>query len=193
MGRPKLKEQRAAQILDAYEVCVARFGLEGATLEKVAEQAGLARALIRHNIGNREDLEAALIDRFFKYSDASNKYLLEQMPTEDAASFLVDFLFTDRFGNDDYLLVSEALIAASNTRPALAQRMKKWLSDFNAAIEKIVRSTYPDADRAHLKAVAIGITGIYFNMESMSPIGTVRGLRPASKRAAQLLLESLSN
>jgi len=193
MGRPKLKEQRAAQILDAYEICVAKFGLEGATLEKVAEQAGLARALIRHNIGNREDLEAALIDRFFKYSGASNAYLIKQMPAENAAPFLVDFLFDNRFGSDDYLLVSEALIAASATRPDLAKRMKKWLNEFNLAIENIVRSTHPNADPAHLKAVAIGITGIYFNMESMGPIGTVRGLRPASKRAAQLLLASLSN
>lgn len=193
MGRPKLKEQRAAQILDAYEICVAKFGLEGATLEKVAEQAGLARALIRHNIGNREDLEAALIDRFFKYSDASTVYLVDKMPAENAASFLIDFLFGDRFGSDDFLLVSEALIAASATRPALAERMKKWLNEFNAAIEKIVRSAYPTADRADLKAVAVGITGIYFNLESMAPIGTVRGLRPASKRAAQLLLNSLSN
>ena len=55
MARPSVKEERREQILTAYEQCVARYGVEGATLDKVAEEAGLARPLIRHNIGNREE------------------------------------------------------------------------------------------------------------------------------------------
>ena len=34
MPRPSLKAQRSEEILDAYERCVARYGVEGATLEK---------------------------------------------------------------------------------------------------------------------------------------------------------------
>ena len=43
MGRPSIKAERREQILDAYETCVARFGVGGASLEKIAETAGLAR------------------------------------------------------------------------------------------------------------------------------------------------------
>jgi len=68
MGRPSLKKERFEEILDAYEQCVARYGLAGATLEQVARQAGLARPLIRHHIGNRDDLVEALINRFINNS-----------------------------------------------------------------------------------------------------------------------------
>ena len=41
MGRPNLTEVRTSEILDAFERCVARFGLEGSSLERVAEEAGI--------------------------------------------------------------------------------------------------------------------------------------------------------
>ena len=43
MARPIVKDQRRAEILDAFEACVARYGVEGATLAKTAEQAGLGQ------------------------------------------------------------------------------------------------------------------------------------------------------
>ncbi|MEO1142890.1 MAG: TetR/AcrR family transcriptional regulator, partial [Pseudomonadota bacterium] len=63
MARPDIKESRREQIIDAFEFCVARYGVEGATLAKTAEQAGLARPLVRHNVGNRDDLVDALTKR----------------------------------------------------------------------------------------------------------------------------------
>ena len=46
--------RRRQEYLDAFEKCVARYGIEGATLAKIAEIAGLARPLVRHNVGNRD-------------------------------------------------------------------------------------------------------------------------------------------
>ena len=37
MGRPSLTEVRTVEILDAFERCVARYGLEGSSLERIAE------------------------------------------------------------------------------------------------------------------------------------------------------------
>ncbi|MEV0585321.1 TetR family transcriptional regulator [Nonomuraea sp. NPDC050310] len=36
--------------------CVARYGLDGATLQRVADEAGTARGHICHHAGNREEL-----------------------------------------------------------------------------------------------------------------------------------------
>ena len=43
---------------------VTRLGVEGATLEKTAGEAGLDRVLIRHNVGNKDDLLDAFLDCF---------------------------------------------------------------------------------------------------------------------------------
>ena len=80
MPRRSLKEERRSQILDAFEICVARYGVEGATLERVAEEAGLARPLIRHNVGNREDLLDALLERYLESSEHSMRQLLAALP-----------------------------------------------------------------------------------------------------------------
>ena len=69
MARPSLKKERTDQILDALERCLAGYGLEGATQDRIAEEAGLARPLIRHNVGNRDDMLRLGLDRFIRRSD----------------------------------------------------------------------------------------------------------------------------
>jgi AcrR family transcriptional regulator len=59
-GRPSNRDERYAQVMQALVRCVARFGLEGASLTQIAAEAGLSRPLIRHHLGNREDMIAAL-------------------------------------------------------------------------------------------------------------------------------------
>ena len=43
MARPSVKDERTEAILAAFERCVARHGVEGATLQRTADEAGLAR------------------------------------------------------------------------------------------------------------------------------------------------------
>ncbi|WP_419907661.1 TetR/AcrR family transcriptional regulator [Hoeflea sp.] len=193
MGRPSIKAERAAEILDAYEECVARFGIEGATLERVANQAGLARALIRHNVGNRDDLLDALIERFFDVSGQRVRDLVSALPDSNRAPALVDVLFDVRHSNDTHVLVAEALIAAAANRPDLAERMKGWIADFIAAIASVLKDAFPDAPADRISAVASGMTGIYFNVDSLAMLGGMGDLRRDSKKAALLLVETLES
>ncbi|MDA4847982.1 TetR/AcrR family transcriptional regulator [Hoeflea poritis] len=193
MGRPSIKAERTAEILNAYEQCVARFGIEGATLERVASQAGLARALIRHNVGNRDALFDALVERFFDVSEQRVVDLIAALPERDRAPVLIDILFDVRHGNDTHVLVAEALIAAAADRPALAKRMKNWIDDFVSAIAAVLRHSYPDAAQGRVTAVATGVTGIYFNVDSLAMLGGMTDLRRNSKEAALLLVCTLED
>ncbi|WP_136657807.1 TetR/AcrR family transcriptional regulator [Nitratireductor sp. XY-223] len=193
MGRPSIKAERTAEILDAYEQCVARFGIDGATLERVAKQAGLARALIRHNVGNRDDLFDALVERFFDVSEQRIRDLVPALPDSGRARALVDILFDIRHSNDTHVLVAEALIAAAADRPVLAGRMKGWIADFIAAIASVLQEAYPGAAPDRVSAVATGVTGIYFNVDSLTMLGGMGELRRASKDAALMLVASLTD
>ena len=64
MARPSKVEERKEQILDAFERCVVQSGIQGATLDKVAKEAGLPRSPVRNLIGNRDDMLAAVFERF---------------------------------------------------------------------------------------------------------------------------------
>ncbi|MES0881350.1 TetR/AcrR family transcriptional regulator [Roseibium sp. SCP14] len=191
MARPDIKDDRREQILDAFETCVARYGLEGATLAKVAEVAGLARPLIRHNVGNREDLLAALIERFLSQSRASMASLLSYLPGENRLSVLVDLLFDPRYANPRLVQVFNALSAGAPDDSELARRLREWLEDFVEQIENEFVREYPHASKEQITAAGAGITGIYFNVEALYPIGVSAQFIEASKKAALMLVTAL--
>ncbi|MEM9630636.1 MAG: TetR/AcrR family transcriptional regulator [Pseudomonadota bacterium] len=191
MARPDIKDDRREQILDAFETCVARYGLEGATLAKVAEVAGLARPLIRHNVGNREDLLAALIERFLSQSRASMASLLSYLPSEKRLAALIDLLFDPRYANPRLVQVFNALSAGAPDDSELARRLREWLEDFVGQIENEIAREHPEASNDQIKALAAGITGIYFNVEALYPIGVSTQFIEASKNAALLLVMAL--
>jgi AcrR family transcriptional regulator len=191
MARPSLKDQRKEEILDAFEICVARYGVEGATLDKVAQQADLARALIRHNIGNRGQLLAAFIDRFFARSKKMQAQTVAALPVVGRVPTYVDWLFDQNYANPTFILVSEALIAAAADNPELAKRMRAWIHAFIEDMAKVIAAEYPHASKQDVSVVATGIAGVYFTIDSYSPLGPMRDLRAASKDAALRLLGTL--
>ena len=191
MARPTLKLERRTQILDAFEACVARYGVEGATLAKTADEAGLARPLVRHNIGNRDDLLKALIDRYLKNSRDKMTALFEALPDDGAVDMLIEWLFDPQYSDAKLVQVASALIMASNDNPDLAGKMRRWLDEFISSLNDQLAKEFPHADPAKVAAVAAGVTGIYFNVEALYPLGDVQALFASSKQAAFILIRSL--
>lgn len=191
MARPEIKEDRREQILDAFEHCVARYGLEGATLGKTAEIAGLARPLIRHNVGNKEDLQEALVERFLARSRTAMEDLVSSLPDENRLETLLDVLFDPRGANPQLVLVFNALSAAAPGDPLLARQLQHWLDDFVKRLEDVLARSCPRAPAELLETVAAGLSGIYFNVEALYPIGITARFVTSSKSAAKLLLTAL--
>ncbi|MGD1934912.1 MAG: TetR/AcrR family transcriptional regulator [Candidatus Phaeomarinobacter sp.] len=191
MPRPTKKSERRAQILDAFERAVSRYGLDGATLDRVSEEAGLARALIRHNVGNREDLIEAFTKRFMENSDAAMASMVDHLPTEKPSTAMVNWLFQPGSSDTQLILASSALIMAGAHDRQLAKRMREWTDAFIARIEGVVKQDYPKASREARRAVATGISGIYFNSQSLAPLGVDTALRTRSHDAALRLLHTL--
>ena len=88
--------------------------------------------------------------------------------------------------------VAGALIAASPEDNHLAEQMQGWLNAFRC---RAGQRSSPLSTQTHrpnrFGAVAAGITGIYFNVEALYPLGDVEALSSASERAAFLLLATL--
>ncbi len=191
MARPTIRQERREQILDAFETCVARYGVEGATLTKTADMAGLARPLVRHNIGNRDELLAALVDRYLQNSHDKMAALFEALPTENAAEVMIEWLFDPQYSDAKLVQVASALITASNDNTDLAKKMRRWVDEFVSNLNDQFANEFPNADPAQVAAVAAGISGIYFNVEALYPLGDVTALISSSKQAAFILLSSL--
>ncbi len=193
MPRPSLKSERKDQILDAYEACVARYGIEGASLEKIAEEAGLARPLIRHNIGNREALLEALVERFLARSASKMNAMITALPETEPVLVLIDWLFDPQQSDTQTVLVAEALIAASQHDKTIAKQMRAWTKSFIKSIHDVLLQSFPDAHEESITVVAVGVTGIYFNADSLLPLGRVNDIYLASKQSALLLISTLES
>ena len=192
MGRPSIRSQRRQEILDAFERCIIDLGLEGATLEKLSEYSGLARPLVRHHAGNRDELLEALTERFFARSSELLVGLAASLTPGRTADDLLDTLFTPYQDDVEQVLLAEALIAASRRDPLLAKRMWAWFEEFVDFVAVQIRKQIPTADEASVHDVAVGITGIYFNADSLKPLGASEVVAETSRRAARRLLSSLA-
>ncbi|MEM6818555.1 MAG: TetR family transcriptional regulator [Pseudomonadota bacterium] len=190
MARPTRKAERRAEILSAFGRCIARYGVEGATLDKVAAEAGLARALIRHNVGNRDELLEAFVAH---YGDETNKAfdaLFDALPESDPMPTLMDWLFDPDFSDPDEASVSNALFTAAIAHPALARELNAWTEGFTEQIASVLQRAYPNSTE-RCRVAAVALVAIYFNFDTMAPLGDPEQWRQISLSAAELVLEAL--
>lgn len=192
MARPSVTAERREEILAAFARCVARDGVEGASLQQVAEEAGLARALLRHHVGNREDMILALAERFCRDSLAEMAALIALLPNKNRLAKLIDALFTaDYASSAQELQIGDALITAAGNRPALRKLLRGWYDAFEEIIAGELRQAYPKAMKAARTEVATAIVAMAFCADSLTPLGDVRDIFARARRAALRLAATL--
>jgi len=68
MARPKMKEIRAQQLIDATLISVERYGLQHSTINTISAIAGMSSGIISHYFGGKQGL-----------IEATLKYLIDQL------------------------------------------------------------------------------------------------------------------
>ncbi|MCW8880105.1 MAG: hypothetical protein OQJ89_12160 [Kangiellaceae bacterium] len=192
MPRPSLKAKRTEEILDALEICVIRDGVNGATLEKIADEANMRRSLLRHNIGNREQLIEAFLDRFFESSNQEIEQMFGLLPAENRVKVLLDFLFDEKYANTQLSLLAMALTSAAVTDESINRRLGEWNAHFIKLIANELHQSFKCSSSDDCHAVATGLVGIYFNSESLSVFNGLKNIRCDSKGAAKRLISTLN-
>ncbi|WP_299663572.1 TetR/AcrR family transcriptional regulator [uncultured Ruegeria sp.] len=192
MPRPSLKDQRSEQILDAYLTCVSRFGLEGATQERVATEAGVKRPILRHYLGNKDEMTGALIshvvDRFAQATTALQDALEPTGTTVD----LIDLLFDKSVPNDPRVMLAyQSLVTSVANHPSMRQPLVDSLEQFFEVIEAVLKRAFPNAPAAQIRAVSQGISATYVNLDSLTPLNPPEVWRAELKQAATILAASL--
>ena len=102
MARPSIAAERREEILTAFENCALRKGLAATTLNDVAEESGLQRSLIRHFVGNREEMVKGLIDRMVDRTTSSIEAAIDGAGDEsdqEVLRILLQQMFADTVTN----------------------------------------------------------------------------------------------
>ncbi len=189
MPRPSLKAQRRREILDAYVACVAHYGLDGATQERIAEAAGIARPLLRHNLGNRADMVAALVDHVVAEFAEMVDQIAAVAPT---LTELVDLVFDPRYRTDPKLnLAFQALVAASAARPEMRAPLLESVERYTKLIAKLAKKAAPSSTRRDCEAIAHGVAAISMSADGLAPLEPPSGWHAAQKRAALAIIDMI--
>lgn len=192
MGRPDLTETRRAEILDAFERCVARYGLDGSSLELVAEEAGMKRSVVRHYVGNREDMIVALAERVTATWRKYLRQFVDSLGGEQRVEPLLEFLLPAKSPTGtEALLVIEGLIAAGEKHPEVRSLMSDYVEDVVSMTAKQLALAFPTAKRSDCWSVAYGVVSIWFNHDSLAPLHLPPKYHQAARATARRLIDTL--
>ena len=192
MPRPSLKDLRSRQILEAFVTCAARHGLEGATQERIAEEAGVKRTLLRHYLGNRAQMILALSAHVAAEFEAQNADLEASLSSSTKTSELLDLLFDRKHATDPRLvLVFQALTASSTLQPAMRAPLLVSMEGFLAVLARHLRRLSPYASEEDYDAAAHGLAALFTTADALAPLSPPSHWRLAQRRAAEALIETL--
>lgn len=94
-GRPR--RRREAQILDAAEAVFAEAGFSGASMQQIAERAGLPKANLHYYFGTKEGLYRAVLARILDlWVDAFEHFRPEADPASALAAYIEDKMLWSR-------------------------------------------------------------------------------------------------
>lgn len=132
------REKIEKSILTAAEQVFSQHGYRGASLQVIADKAGLPKANILYYMGSKQALYVRLLNRMMC---RWNKVLEDITPESDPATVLSDFIRTkmvlgQRYPQGSKLFAAEILAGAPFLNDYLAGELREWVSSRAAIIRQ---------------------------------------------------------
>jgi AcrR family transcriptional regulator len=191
MGRRSLANVRIAQIVEAASRCIATYGYQGATLERIATEAGLRRGHIRHYVGNRSELIDRVVDAVAAPYNAALQSIRDFNDPSTRISALLDHLFGADWGPSEDTQVFTALLLGAEQDAGLRERMRALYGRHHRAITDILLATASGVSRAEAGATSYAVMCLAYGNTVMTELA-VFDLEPmAARNAAAHMISSL--
>ncbi|MCL1095442.1 TetR/AcrR family transcriptional regulator [Shewanella kaireitica] len=191
MARPSMAGQRREEILDALEACILAKGIQATSLENIAEAAKVKRTILRHYIGNRDEIICALSERWtLKYS-LQWQELLKWLPQNNRAEALIDSLFSTRTNEMvNSTIIGEAIFSEAKRLAPIKLHQQQIMQEFIQHLVSVLSIQFANADPKNVELVAYGIYSNYLMSESLLPLGMLDE-RYKLKQSSMLLSTTL--
>lgn len=170
MGRKSLEKIRTQQLLDAFIACIPENGVDGTSLEKIAEKAGVTRSIIRHYIGNREVLIAELIDHIIQTSLVEFDQILND-PQKSMVERLNIALFAPRDNWQTDKIILNELVNAKEQSPAIQKRIAGLFETMIDRLTTTLHKEMPQRSREAAHELAYILFCISMSQDTMVWMG----------------------
>lgn len=194
MGRKSLANERSEQILDAFEVCLRQYGLEGSSLEQIAQEAGVKRGTIRHYIGNRDDLIEAAVSRIISEYRQVLADAIENLPQDELIPELLEYLFcyAEEEERSHYDILVTSLWATHERDEQTQALLLNLYQEFELLIFEALTHVYPNAPEANRQAAAFSIMCLANDAWSMVAVGFDTNRLEYGRTAAATIIQALT-
>ena len=189
MGRPSLADVRRPQLLDAYAACLARYGVEGTTLERVAEEVGVTRGLVRHYLGNREEVLRALGEHVREGYAAWLENLVEASEENERLDAVIAGILSEQ--PRELYSVIDALFDEAHRDPHIAAVLREIYTGFEHAMEVELAVALPGSNPKARRQVAYAIVCMAFAETDFDQIAFRPDRREATRAIARTLVDTL--
>jgi AcrR family transcriptional regulator len=192
MGRKDLTAERQTLILDAMERCIAKYGLQGTTLENIANEAGINRGLIHHYIGNRDEVIRMMAERLLKqYQNSFKDYAATRLESNHV-DIVVDYYFHAWFelAPEDEAII-HALIAESERNPYIRKVLLKLYDGFETLISEELIQLFPKSSPDELHSVSYSLMSLAFAHASLTWLGLPQAKKADVRSVAANLVQTL--
>ncbi len=191
MARPSMATQRREEILDALEACILDKGIQATSLENIAETANMKRTILRHYIGNRDDIICALSERWTLRYTQQWQEVLNWLPKTNRAQALVDSLFSTRTKEMvNNTVIGEAIFSEAKRLEAIKAHQQQVMHEFIQHLITEFTAQYPEVSQEKIELIAYGIYSNYLMSESLLPLGMFEEMYKL-KQSSVLLCEQL--
>jgi AcrR family transcriptional regulator len=185
-----LAETRRPELLEAYARSLIKHGSEGATLDRIAEEAGVTRGLVRHYLGNRVEVDRALFDHIReRYVSGLQALAAGRSPAERLPAIL-EGIFAGSFDDPTARLV-DTLLGASADDPVLRERLREMYQELERLLASELAGAHPRSRPAARRQVAYGIVCLAGMNESLIDLGMPPDRSRAARACAEQLVASL--
>ena len=192
MARAKIEDKRKEQILQAFEACVIRHGLAKTTLQKVADEVGLPRSLVRYFVGNRSDMVDLLIARMIERGEAMLA-TAQQGGKASNLNDLLDTVFDGAFNNETSNNVVGELWYLAERDLTIRARLADMYGRITDALVTQMTLEKIGPDLAEREAVAHALLSLAYGEASFNGIGLQKNNSISSRRLADALIKELAS
>lgn len=192
MARAKIEDERKEQILAAFETCVIREGLAKTTLQKVADEAGLPRSLVRYFVGNRASMVDLLIKRMIERGEA----ILADAQAAGKANTLDDLLdkmFSETFSDETSNNVVGELWYLAERDVTIRSRLADMYGRITDALVAQMTAENLGRGMAEREDVAHALLSLAYGEASFIAVGLAKPNSISTRRLADALVRELSN
>ena len=154
----------------------------------------MRRSILRHYIGNRDELVDALADKVISDYRQETESVFTNVTDKERTRYLIDLLLpATAMGTTQQLLIIEALIGAAGEFPKVRKLVFEYIDDYIQLVAKQLKQISPGRGRQTYWDVAYGLVCISFNHESLQPLALPSHYLRGARKIARSLIDSLNS